>query len=71
MQVVHLKDMAIVENNQVFAEIGEGNLNWPAILQACRDSGVEWYVVEQDTCLRDPFESLAISYSYLQKLAIG
>jgi sugar phosphate isomerase/epimerase len=68
MQVVHLKDMAIVENNQVFAEIGEGNLNWPAILKACRDSGVEWYVVEQDTCLRDPFESLAISYNYLQKL---
>jgi sugar phosphate isomerase/epimerase len=71
MQVVHLKDMAIIENNQVFAEIGEGNLNWPAILQACRDSGVEWYVVEQDTCLRDPFESLSISYSFLQKLAIG
>lgn len=70
MQVVHLKDMAIVDNNQVFAEIGEGNLNWPDILQACRDTGVEWYVVEQDTCLRDPFESLAISYQYLRKLAI-
>ncbi|QGQ98086.1 sugar phosphate isomerase/epimerase [Paenibacillus psychroresistens] len=68
MQVVHLKDMAIVENNPVFAEIGEGNLNWPAILQACRDSEVEWYVVEQDTCLRDPFESLAISFNYLQNL---
>jgi sugar phosphate isomerase/epimerase len=71
MQVVHLKDMAIVENKQVFAEIGEGNLNWPAILQACRDSGVEWYVVEQDTCLRNPFESLAISFNYLQKLALS
>jgi sugar phosphate isomerase/epimerase len=70
MQVVHLKDMAIVENKQVFAEIGEGNLNWPAILQACRESGVEWYVVEQDTCLRDPFESLAISFNYLQNLAL-
>lgn len=70
MQVIHLKDMAIVNNNAVFAEIGEGNLNWFAILEASRNTGVEWYVVEQDTCLRDPFESLAMSFNYLQKLAI-
>lgn len=70
MKVIHLKDMAIVNNNQVFAEIGEGNINWPAVLHACRDTGVEWYVVEQDTCLRDPFESLAMSFNYLQKLAV-
>ena len=69
MQVIHLKDMAIVEDQQVFAEIGEGNLNWPAIIDACRSNGVEWYVVEQDRCLRDPFESLTISYNYLLKLA--
>jgi sugar phosphate isomerase/epimerase len=70
MQVIHFKDMAIVDDKQVFAEIGEGNLNWPAILQACRETGVEWYVVEQDTCLRDPFESLEMSFNYLKKLAI-
>lgn len=69
MRVVHLKDMAIVDNKQVFAEIGEGNLNFPAIIEACREIGVEWYVVEQDVCLRDPFESLAISYRYLSSLA--
>jgi sugar phosphate isomerase/epimerase len=69
MQVVHLKDMAIVGDQQVFAEIGEGNLNWPSVLQACDETGVEWFVVEQDKCLRDPFESLAISYNALAKLA--
>ncbi|MNI00361.1 Inosose dehydratase [compost metagenome] len=68
MKVVHLKDMAIVKDQQVFAEIGEGNLDWPAIIDACRSTGVEWYVVEQDACLRDPFESLTISYNYLSKL---
>ncbi|WP_231571708.1 sugar phosphate isomerase/epimerase family protein [Gordoniibacillus kamchatkensis] len=71
MKVVHLKDMAIVGDQQVFAEIGEGNLNWPAILEACEETGVEWYVVEQDVCRRDPFESLAISYRALAKLANG
>jgi sugar phosphate isomerase/epimerase len=59
---VHLKDFAIdAERNQLMAEVGEGNLNWPAILKACGGAGVEWYIVEQDTCQRDPFESLAIS----------
>ena len=69
MKVVHLKDMAIINNKQVYAEIGEGNLNFQEIINACRQIGVEWYVVEQDECLRDPFESLAISFNYLKQLA--
>lgn len=68
MQVVHLKDMAIVERKAAFAEIGEGNMNYPDIIEACRETGVEWYVVEQDVCRRDPFESLTISFNYLKKL---
>lgn len=67
-KVVHLKDMAIVSGQQVFAEIGEGNLPWGSLIQVCRDSGVEWYVVEQDECRRDAFESLAMSLSYLKEL---
>jgi sugar phosphate isomerase/epimerase len=48
---------------QRFAPIGEGNLNWPAILEACEEGGVEWYLVEQDLCYdTDPFEAMAISY---------
>lgn len=69
MAVVHLKDMAIVDNKQVFAEIGEGNMNFKEIIEACRQTDVEWYVVEQDVCLRDPFESLAISFNYLKQMA--
>ncbi|MGF7046584.1 sugar phosphate isomerase/epimerase [Paenibacillus sp. DS2015] len=65
MQVVHLKDMAIVSRKQVFAEIGEGNMNYNEIIDVCRETGVEWYVVEQDVCRRDPFDSLEISLNYL------
>jgi sugar phosphate isomerase/epimerase len=74
MPVVHLKDMAIAADGwnvqQLMAEIGEGNLNWPAILEACRDAGVEWYAVEQDICQRDPFESLEISYKNLKAMGL-
>jgi sugar phosphate isomerase/epimerase len=70
MPVVHLKDMVIADGAQVMAEIGEGNLNWPAILQACRDASVEWYAIEQDICRRDPFESLKISYDNLKAMGL-
>lgn len=70
--LVHLKDMIVTPGREVrFAEVGEGNLNWPAILQACRDGGVEWYLVEQDNSYdRDPFDSLAISYRNLVAMGL-
>jgi sugar phosphate isomerase/epimerase len=71
MPVVHLKDMVIADGGQVFAEVGEGNLNWPAIMDACREAGVRWYVVEQDRTRRDPFESLALSYSNLRAMGLS
>ena len=50
MPVVHYKDMTILANGQqTFAEIGQGNLNWPAIIAATRDSDIAWIVVEQDS----------------------
>ncbi len=67
MGVVHFKDLAIIDNEQMTAEIGEGNLSWGPIIKACRETGVEWYAIEQDRCLRDPFESLAISLKYLHQ----
>ncbi len=71
MPVVHLKDMVMLPGapgerpQQAMAEVGEGNMNFPEILAACRRAGVEWYAVEQDICQRDPFESLAISFENL------
>jgi sugar phosphate isomerase/epimerase len=66
MPVVHVKDMAILpDGKQVFAEVGQGNLNWPAIIEAIHAAAVPWIVVEQDHCRRDPFESLQLSYRYL------
>jgi sugar phosphate isomerase/epimerase len=70
MPVVHLKDMVIRDNQQTMAEVGEGNMNWSAILDACRDAQVEWYAVEQDITPGDPFESLAISYRNLKAMGL-
>ena len=68
LPLVHLKDMAMVEGRPVQTEIGNGELDWPAILNACRAAGTRWLVVEQDECQGDPLESLAISYHHLAKM---
>ncbi len=65
LPLVHLKDMAVVDGRPVMAEVGEGNLNWPRILGALEAAGTRWYMVEQDVCRRDPFESLRISREHL------
>ncbi|MFH0965692.1 MAG: sugar phosphate isomerase/epimerase [Planctomycetota bacterium] len=67
---VHFKDMGIAGDKQVYLEVGEGNLNWPAILDACRESDVRYAVFEQDTSLRDPFESARISLANLQAMGL-
>jgi sugar phosphate isomerase/epimerase len=71
--LLHLKDFIMGPGReQRFAEIGEGNLNWPAIMQAAQEGGVEWYLVEQDRSYeRDPFESLAISYRNLKAMGLS
>jgi sugar phosphate isomerase/epimerase len=68
--LVHFKDMIIKENKQIFAEVGEGNLNWKEIIDACKFSGVRWYLVEQDICYQDPFESIKISLQNLNNMGI-
>ena len=69
MTIVHFKDYAIVKNrdrieavNRQFAEVGEGNINWKTVIDACNRVNAEFAIVEQDVCPNDPFESLAISY---------
>jgi sugar phosphate isomerase/epimerase len=70
MPVVHFKDMTVLNDQPAMAEIGEGNLNWPAILDACREANVAWCAVEQDVCQRNPFESLKISYNNLKAMGL-
>ena len=71
MDLIHFKDMAFsAEGRQVFAEIGEGNLNWAGIIAACERNGIEKYIIEQDSCPVDPFESLRISFENLKAMGV-
>jgi sugar phosphate isomerase/epimerase len=51
-----------------FKEVGNGVLDWPAILRAAAAAGVQHYFVEQDQTPGDPLDSIRQSYNYLSKL---
>ena len=63
---VHFKDMTAKGNEHIMAPVGEGNLNWPAIIQKLEDLGKTKYaLVEQDTCQESPFICLKKSHGNL------
>lgn len=70
--LVHFKDMTVTPDREVrFAPIGEGNLNWDAIIEACEESGVEYALVEQDNCYDvDPFDAMEVSYNNLKEMGL-
>jgi len=71
LPALHMKDYSVTKDNQVtFAEIGSGNLNWPEIISAAESSGCQWFIVEQDVCPGDPFDSLKKSFEYIKSTLI-
>lgn len=66
LPLLHMKDcVGTAENAGTYAEIGRGNLNFAEIVSAAEASGCQWFIVEQDTCPGDPFDSLKISFDYI------
>jgi sugar phosphate isomerase/epimerase len=74
--LVHLKDklrgapVRFAEDVpfETFREVGNGSLDFPGILAAAAESGVEHYFVEQDRCPGDPLASMRMSAEYLKKV---
>ncbi len=65
LPLLHLKEFGILDGKITMYHIGGGNLEWDKIIPAADEAGVEWFIVEQDNCLIDPFESLKLSFDYL------
>ena len=55
------------ETGRAMMPILEGNMNWDAIFEACKDAGVQYAFVEQDDCNGVcPFECLQTSFDNLK-----
>jgi sugar phosphate isomerase/epimerase len=71
VRLLHMKDRAkdsAAGPEPRDAPPGEGMLPFPAIVDAGRAAGVEWYIVEQDEPI-DPLVDIATGLHYLQGLA--
>lgn len=78
MPILHMKDYVVSKNNDesqpgwepTFAEVGSGNLDWRKIIFEAEASGCQWFVVEQDACQGDPFDSITVSFDYIKNYLI-
>jgi sugar phosphate isomerase/epimerase len=67
LPLLHLKDYTVRPDGKPdFAAIGEGNLNFPAIIAAAEKAGCEWFTVEQDTTPGSPFDAVKQSYEFIK-----
>ncbi len=65
---VHFKDMSY---DGKMAAVGEGNMNFPAIIAACEGAGTKYALVEQDECGdQNPFNCLKKSFDCLTALGL-
>jgi sugar phosphate isomerase/epimerase len=65
-QIFHLKDFGVIyPRTSIMVPVGSGNLDWNAIIPAAEAGTTEWFIVEQDQCQKDVFESLKDSFDYL------
>lgn len=68
---IHLKDYGMTVDGKIMVPVGEGNINFAAVTEACRDAGAEYLLVEQDNCNgEDPFDCLKRSYMNLRALGL-
>ncbi len=65
--LVHQKDMEKGEGRG-FTEVGEGIMDIKGIYNAALEVGAEWFIVEQDKCIRPSLESIKISFENLKKM---
>jgi sugar phosphate isomerase/epimerase len=65
--VVHAKDVLIDGKKHTLKPLGQGSLTWADIFAAGKESGIEWYVYEQDSGEGTPFDYTRASYEFLSK----
>jgi len=68
--VVHAKDVMIDGKKHTLKPLGQGSVKWDEVFAAGKESGIEWYVYEQDNGEGTPFEYARTSYDFLSKQSL-
>jgi len=63
-KLLHIKDGPCIKDAAMTA-VGQGKVDVPAAIHAGQRAGVEWAIVELDTCDTDMLQAVKDSYTYL------
>ncbi len=72
LTAAHVKDLAPAGQNQDedgWADIGSGVLDWRDLWRACREAGARWMVVEHDKP-KDPARTARASFDFLTGMGV-
>ncbi|MVO99754.1 sugar phosphate isomerase/epimerase family protein [Paenibacillus lutrae] len=64
--LLHMKDLRKEDGKLLTVELGTGEVDLKPILAAAPETGVKWFIVEQDECQNPPFDSIATSREWLR-----
>lgn len=64
--IVHMKDMT---PERTFTEVGDGILHLDQVYQAAKESGTQWFIVENDKPVMPSLDSARRSLENLQRIA--
>ncbi|MBB3114762.1 sugar phosphate isomerase/epimerase [Paenibacillus phyllosphaerae] len=68
LPLLHLKDFRKdEEGGMITLELGQGEVDLPAVVAAASEAGVQWLIVEQDNCQNPPLESVANSLNWVKQ----
>lgn len=70
IKMLHMKD-ALVEQDFKLTPVGLGTVDIKGTIAAAKETGVEWYIVEQDHCEGPVEEAIAISVKNMKELLKG
>jgi sugar phosphate isomerase/epimerase len=77
-EYIHMQGYAIIPGDGLdkavprrTVPVGTGNLYWGEIVKTALNIGVRIFVVEQDYCIGNPFDEIALSYRNMKKLLEG
>jgi sugar phosphate isomerase/epimerase len=70
LPVLHIKDGPL-DRNQNMTAVGDGKMDWKAVIGAADESTLEWLVVELDRCSTDMLEAVGKSVKYLASAGFG
>lgn len=71
VEICHFKDAAVLpDGKEYLVPVGQGQIDWPPIFEACHRTGVKWGLAEQESWQKDAFLCAKESFDFISRCGI-